>query len=433
MTYFQTTTDAIMFGLEVILSMIEILFILRLFNKVFGEARINHIKLYAAAAIAMLAITCGLRMVLNPVRPAALPPITVLCSMFFLLCYPPNRQKKVLYIGILLTVSLFWILVYDLIVTPIENKSIWLTLILSHVGFYLLLELIRKTDKGKQWSIPFHLWLLLMSITVASAAGLSVMEYYISNRDNPYLLTVEIPFSLIFLFINLSLFVVFDKFSTLIHTERENTMLEQQVQLQHRYYKELEAAHHQVRALHHDMGNYIRTAEQLAAQQDSNNELIGFLNAAAGQLKEIETVISTGNQYLDSILNIKIAEMLHEGVTVESDIHVPSSLKLSFEQAVIIVGNLMDNAREACRELQSGERWVRINLSYINHTLFIRIENSASPIQKWDNGLPVSTKNEPFFHGLGLKNVKKAVEALGTMDVESTAQSFLVRIALYDR
>lgn len=433
MTYFQTTTDAIIFGLEVVLSMIEILFILRLFHKVFGEARINHIKLYAAAAIAMLAITCGLRMVLNPVRPAALPPITVLCSMFFLLCYPPNRQKKVLYIGILLTVSYFWILLYDLIVTPIEDKSIWLTLILCHVGFYLLLELIRKTDNGKQWSIPFHLWLLLMAITLASTAALGVMEYYISNREDPYSLTVEIPISLIFLFINLSLFVVFDKFSTLMHTERENTMLEQQVQLQHRYYKELETAHQQVRALHHDMGNYIRTAEQLAAKQDSNNELIGFLNAASGQLKEIETVITTGNQYLDSILNIKIAEMLHEGVSVETDIHVPYSLKLSFEQAVIIVGNLMDNAREACRELQSGERWVRINLSYINHTLFIRIENSASPIQKWDNGLPVSTKNEPFFHGLGLKNVKKAVEALGTMDVESTAQSFLVRIALYDR
>ncbi|GAV15695.1 histidine kinase-, DNA gyrase B-, and HSP90-like ATPase [Paenibacillus sp. NAIST15-1] len=272
-----------------------------------------------------------------------------------------------------------------------------------------------------------------MAITVASTAALGVMEYYISNREDPYSLTVEIPISLIFLFINLSLFVVFDKFSTLMHTERENTMLEQQVQLQHRYYKELEAAHQQVRALHHDMGNYIRTAEQLAAQQDNNNELIGFLNAASGQLKEIETVISTGNQYLDSILNIKIAEMLHEGVSVETDIHVPSSLKLSFEQAVIIVGNLMDNAREACRELQSGERWVRINLSYINHTLFIRIENSASPIQKWDNGLPVSTKNEPFFHGLGLKNVKKAVDELGTMDVESSNHSFLVRIALYDR
>ncbi|OBY77408.1 hypothetical protein BBG47_21830 [Paenibacillus sp. KS1] len=433
MTYFQTTTDAIIFGLEVVLSMIEILFILRLFNKVFGEARINYIKLYAAAAIAMLAITCGLRMVLNPFRPAALPPITVLCSMFFLLCYPPNRQKKVLYIGILLTVSYFWLLLYDLIVTPIEDKSIWLTLILCHVGFYLLLELIRITDKGKQWSIPFHLWLLLMAITVASTAALGVMEYYISNREDPYSLTVEIPISLIFLFINLSLFVVFDKFSTLMHTERENTMLEQQVQLQHRYYKELEAAHQQVRALHHDMGNYIRTAEQLAAKQDNNNELIGFLNAASGQLKEIETVISTGNQYLDSILNIKIAEMLHEGVSVETDIHVPSSLKLSFEQAVIIVGNLMDNAREACRELQCGKRWVRINLSYINHTLFIRIENSASPIQKWDNGLPVSTKNEPFFHGLGLKNVKKAVDELGTMDVESSNHSFLVRIALYDR
>lgn len=433
MTYFQTTTDAIIFGLEVVLSMIEILFILRLFTKVFGEAQINHSKLYAAAAVAMLAITCGLRMVLNPARPAALPPITVLCSMFFLLCYPPNRQKKVLYMGILLTVSYFWILLYDLIVTPIEDKSIWLTLILCHVGFYLLLELIRKTDKGKQWSIPFHLWLLLMAITVASTAALGVMEYYISIREDPYSLTVEIPISLIFLFINLSLFVVFDKFSTLMHTERENTMLEQQVQLQHRYYKELEAAHQQVRALHHDMGNYIRTAEQLAAKQDNNNELIGFLNAASGQLKEIETVITTGNQYLDSILNIKIAEMLHEGISVETDIHVPSGLKLSFEQAVIIIGNLMDNAREACSELQRTERWVRINLSYINHTLFIRMENSASPIQKWDNGLPVSTKNEPVFHGLGLKNVKKAVDELGTMDVESSNHSFLVRIALYDR
>ncbi|WP_213471570.1 hypothetical protein [Paenibacillus dendritiformis] len=140
MTYFQTTTDTIFFGLEAIFSMIEILFILLLFNKVFGEARISRIKLYAAAVVAMLTITCGLRAVLSPIRPAALPPVTVLCSMFFLRCYPPNRQKKVLYIGILLTVSSFWILLYDLIATPIEDKNIWLTLILCHLGFYLLLE-----------------------------------------------------------------------------------------------------------------------------------------------------------------------------------------------------------------------------------------------------------------------------------------------------
>lgn len=415
---------------EILLGMIGIILILRFYNRVYKKPIINKMRLYLYAVIIIPVVSTSVG-VLLPGRAIAVPPITVLCSFLFLRYYLPDRKKKILFSCILFMISCVWLMLADLIITPLQSQYYWGIIVFAHLVFWLILELINKIGKYEETDIPFSMWLLLMIITVSSAAALYIILYFIISRENPYVLTSEIPIMLVLLFINLSLFIFFDRFSILMHDTKEKAVLEQRLQMQEKHYQELETTHNQIRSIQHDMKNHLRTAIQLVSGQESNGELIAFLKKKASQISEVEQVIATGNVYLDTILNIKVSEMMQAHIEVDTDIHIPSNIKLSFEQITTILGNLLDNVKEACQLLPENERWAKIQINYINHTLFIRIENSFSKAALWEKGLPLSIKKNSAQHGIGLKNVRKIVEETGAFCIEETPVSFLVRIALY--
>ncbi len=422
--------EALYFGEDILLAIIEILLILRLYHHIYGEAKISNKMLFWQAGLSIMMVSVLLKIVLAPGRPDAFPPVTVFCSFLFLGKYPANKQKKILFSMVLITTSILEMVLADLILTPLQ--ILYFAPLLLHLFFWILLEVIIKIGKYIEFEIPYSLWALLLSVTLSSIAVTFIMCYYIINRENPYLLTVEVPIMLLLLFINVSLFAFFDRFSAFIQQATNKVMLEQQLQMQGSYYKELEVTHRQFQGIQHDMKNYLRTAAQLAMKQEGNSELITYLNKVSGQIYEIEQVVSTGNENLDSVLNIKITEMKRDNISVNTQIQVPPGIKFSFEQSVSILGNLLDNAREACLELPQNTRWAYIKAQVTNHVLFIKIENSSNKVIQWKDGLPVSTKQARDLHGMGLRTVRKIIGDTGTISIEVLPQSFQVRIVMYD-
>lgn len=430
---FESPVELMMFAEEILLCLIGVLLILELYRRAYGKIAVSRQALCLQAAIAVAAAAILLKALLLPGRPAAPPPVAVLCSIWFLRYYPAAWNKKLLFSGTLLVISCLWLLLADILLTPLQIRSYLGLHALLHVSFWLLLALINSIGKYREMFIPFSLWLLLMGIAVSSAVVLYILTCFMASRDDPYAVTIEIPVLLVLLLVNVSLFVFFDRFSILISDAKEKAALERQLQMQEKHYRELDMAHRQIRAIQHDMKHYLRTAAQLASEQDNNAELLAFLDSTTGKINEIEQVVSTGNTYLDTVLNSKAAEMLREHIRVDIKTQVPPEMQISFEQAAVIFGNLLDNAKEACQKLPEEDRWVGIALNYVNHALFLRIENAANPPCYWNNGLPVSTKQDTAIHGLGLQNVKKIVEESGTFAMETTSRSFIVKIVLYDR
>lgn len=435
MILFADFSAVFYFTEEALLSIIEILLILKLYHRVFGKPSLPTRKLYIQAILVLLAAAVSLSIII-PERSVAMPPLTMLCSLLFLRHYPSGRRKKLLFGTVLFVIAWLWLMIADILITPLQRRHYFIILIFARLVFWLLLELIPKMGKYDQTDIPISLWLLFLAIALSSLTVLHLISYYMTRRDNPYQVTTEIPVMLALLLINLSLFVFFDRFSVLMHDSRQKLLLEQQLYLQEQHYRELAMAHQQIRALQHDMNNYLQTVAHLGAKQESSSELIAFVNNAGRQFTRIEQLVSTGNACMDSILNIKLSEMKQEHIPVDTKILVPPNLNLSFEQSVILFGNLLDNAKEACLALPPQERFTKLQITYTNHTLLIRIENSSHPVTRWKGGLPLTTKisakQDSSLHGLGLKNVQRAVEQSGTFHIEAAPASFLVKIALYD-
>ena len=86
-----------------------------------------------------------------------------------------------------------------------------------------------------------------------------------------------------------------------------------------------------------------------------------------------------------------------------------SALRLPRVDVTIVLGNLIDNAMEACAGLSDPNRWVSIQILYSENMLSILIINPSNIVQINDGHIP-TTKQDPLLHGFGIGNVKDILE-----------------------
>lgn len=423
------------FIIELIFNIIEMQFILRYYFTIYKPSK-SPLKMRVISVFIIIMITCVLRIILNSIRPVDLPPITIITSFLFLPFLEAAWKKKVLFSSILIGISIAWTLLMDLIVTPIPNKNlldIWMMYLSMHFGFWLILELLGRIGNKKHQQVPQYLWIILMVISTLNFIIIVIVESNVIKRSNPYQLTTEIPVLFALLMINLTLFIFFDRFSELLEKGKEQSLLEQQLSLQSEHYSQLESYQQQISSLHHDIKNYINAAINLAGSGMDKEKLLNCLEKVNGNLMQIDQTITTGNPQMDSVINLKLSQIRYAGIPYKTEIHIPGGLTVSFEDSVVIFGNLLDNAREACEKLTSDNRWIHLLITYSNNALYIKIDNSVLESNKNNKDLlPATIKSDKFLHGFGLKNVKQLVDENGTMIIDQSKPGiFSIRIMLY--
>ena len=124
------------------------------------------------------------------------------------------------------------------------------------------------------------------------------------------------------------------------------------------HYREVDNMYKQIRGWRHDYRNHIQVMKAYAAKGDWE-AIRNYLDLLDQDLTTVDTVIKTGNAMTDAILNSKISLAKSKGIQVVADAHIPVKLKSSEIDLCCIIGNLFDNAIEACRRTKgsSGYTW----------------------------------------------------------------------------
>lgn len=196
--------------------------------------------------------------------------------------------------------------------------------------------------------------------------------------------------------------------------------------------EELQTIYSNMLSTQHDLRHRITAAEQLLAskQAETSTEVIELLKDTDVFLQEY----ITGNVSVDAILASKTAVMQRSGIDF---IFYPTpldKLPLSERQFIILLSNILDNAIEGVMRLpsESSSREIKLILSRNWDIFSVICENDMNPdtIMIKDGNF-VSSKEEPFMHGFGTRNVRKMVENAGGMIDYSTAnRKFIVNIML---
>lgn len=174
------------------------------------------------------------------------------------------------------------------------------------------------------------------------------------------------------------------------------------------HYAEVENMYRQTRGWRHDYRNHIQVLKSYLAMGDIE-AASHYLDALDADLNTVDLAMKTGNKMTDIILNSKISLARSKNIQVVADAHVPVELSTAEIDLCIIIGNLFDNAIEACTALPKEERMIRVYMEMKNTLLYISFTNStALKKQKKVNGRFFSSKGEG--HGYGLVRIDTIID-----------------------
>ncbi len=180
-----------------------------------------------------------------------------------------------------------------------------------------------------------------------------------------------------------------------------------ETELIQKYYLEVENMYQKMRGWRHDYRHHIQTMKVHMANGEIN-EISAYLDMLDDDLTNVETVIKTGNRMADAILNSKLSLASQKEITVKAEANIPVSLTVSELDLCTVIGNLLDNAMDACTELPVSERLIRIYMEMKGNYLYISVLNTAVGKKKKNYR---TTKGEG--HGFGLKRIDMIVKKYG--------------------
>ena len=174
---------------------------------------------------------------------------------------------------------------------------------------------------------------------------------------------------------------------------------------------EVQNIYQTMRAWRHDYHNHMQAIKALLSME-KKEELSEYLDNLEKDLDGIDIAIRTGNVGLDAILSSKVSIARKNNIEVNCTAKVPQDLTVSDVHLCAIVGNLMDNAIEACekmkKETPDAERFIRVYIGLFKSQLYISVINSTKESKRRRVSELVTSKLGE--HGFGLRRIDKITE-----------------------
>lgn len=191
----------------------------------------------------------------------------------------------------------------------------------------------------------------------------------------------------------------------------EKRILEYQRKAMEKQVAEVNEIYLTMRGWRHDYHNHL---QKLSAhlQEGQIEEAKKYIGELGESLDNIKTKYQTGNVSLDAILNSKLSIVEKEKIAINCKVEIAENLTVSDIDLCILLGNLIDNAVEACRVIpEESERFLRIYMCIRKQQLYISVSNATNEVIRKLDAEYISKKRGD--HGHGLKRINIVVDKYG--------------------
>ena len=237
---------------------------------------------------------------------------------------------------------------------------------------------------------------------------------------------------IIIIFIAALLFLVAAAFILrfLIKTYYDRSTAAYQNKLMKNQIEEVNNVYMTMRGWRHDYHNHIQTMKAYLTMGQLE-DLNRYFQELDQDLTTVDTVIKTGNVMIDAILNSKLSLAKDKNIRIEAKAIVPPDLQISEVDLSLIIGNLLDNAMEACMKMkEEEEKFIRVYIDILKGQLYIYVMNSVGEAPKRVGRIYLTTKDKKF-HGLGLIRMDQVVQKYhGYLDRQNEDGVFATEVML---
>lgn len=193
--------------------------------------------------------------------------------------------------------------------------------------------------------------------------------------------------------------------------ERAETQ-EHLLKLQRTQYEQLLQYGGEVKAARHDLRQHLGVI--WACLDEGNIDgLKEYLRAYEKGLPSDIRQTFTKNFALNVVCTHYAEEARKYGIACDVDLDMPERLPVSEPEICALLGNLLENAVDACREVHRAAPFIRVRGAWEDSHIVFAVDNSCEHEPQWKDGRLLSSKREGF--GTGTWTVQKAAERCGGM------------------
>lgn len=291
------------------------------------------------------------------------------------------------------------------------------------VGFFLAYA--RKKDSAlliARINVPLYL-LIVLTLVVFMTTLLMLGVNHSGAR----------PVELIFSLANIPLFTGTAIYSAvvLLRTKASEDNYKEMVDLQIRYYAQMEKKNEELRIFRHDFPKQIRP---LAAclHEGRIEEAEEILRHFDSSIEYTRPRYATGNTMLDTVLECAQQTAEKDGIQIvwKQGSLFPAE-GIAPEDIYTLFPNALDNAVEACRKLGKPSE-VTISSRIAGGEVYVRIQNPyVGKVNVRESGVE-TTKTDKSRHGFGTRSMKKAAAKYGSDNLRFSQENgmFIVDVVL---
>ncbi len=193
----------------------------------------------------------------------------------------------------------------------------------------------------------------------------------------------------------------------LVRRHYERREVSYQNKLMQKQVDEVQHVYETMRGWRHDYHNHLQSLK-VYVQNDQKPQAVSYLDRLEKDLESVDDLIRTGNVAMDAILNSKLSLAMQRGIAVDYSAAVPQKLTVRDIDLCVIIGNLIDNAVEACDKITEGRKFIRLYIGVLKDQLYISVTNATTELVRKLDAEYVTKKRGN--HGYGLKRINLAVE-----------------------
>ena len=302
-------------------------------------------------------------------------------------------------------------------ITALESASaligrliIILSRLILFVGLIILSRISTKKNNSVTADMSDREWIQFLIFPIFTICAVMLMTSSVIKSYHSDIIAIYYIIAIGLIVLNL---VVFHLISEILENSRnmkEAEALRQQSIGQLELYNSMRENYNIQRQRTHEYKNQIVCMDMLMKKKDYS-KLEDYIGNISDGLDAQLDMVDTNNDVVNAIFNAKYYEAIKNDVLVVLKINDLSDIKISDNDIVTILSNLLDNAIEAAKQCDIGKRIVKIKMLYEDAVLSIAVSNSykAEPVLTED-GYIRTTKKDREEHGWGMRNVVATLE-----------------------
>lgn len=294
----------------------------------------------------------------------------------------------------------FIFLFYD----NIPNLDIWLVHLIYILGYsfiYALALLLLPPDWMRNFKPRTKALLAIVSfIALCVTYGLGAVipfSYHWSIYERLYAI-ISCVLILLFQFITL--------YQTKIETENDELtqdkyFLEELLKKEKKQYLFSKQTVETLNMKSHDLKKQINALRTIS--QEDRNEALDELEQSVDMY---DSLVKTGNEVLDVLLFEKVLYAKNNNISFTYLVDGTLVNNIDPIDLASLIGNALDNAFEHALKENEDRRLIKMHLYKQNNYLVLKLENYCSEEVKFENGIPLTSKENKQDHGYGTKSMQ---------------------------